>query len=293
MDINLTNALADLTITSISKVSEGLESDVYKVYSSTYEQFLVVKVPKQIVYHNENDQDLSAKGLYMQDYLISEHLIRNGFSKVPRVFDLKEIDGCPILIQEYVEGDNAEFHEGEYDEFGQELKKIHDMPLPDFKLIAQEGQEDVNNTIIERIFKRIVAMNKLAGTDIHLPSKDVLTNVLKNGSNKKSLLHMDLRAENILRKNHNILVFIDWSNALIGDPLLEFARANEYGLPVENILSGYGEYPLTSTAQELIYRLDTAIMLGIVFLSSAPNKLRAEQQINRVKQLNDRLIEKI
>jgi hypothetical protein len=54
-----------------------------------------------------------------------------------------------------------------------------------------------------------------------------------------------------------------------------------------DFLSGYGdseaiEVPLR---EELLYRLDTAVMLALVFLSEAPNAGRAKAQIARVVSL--------
>lgn len=82
------------------------------------------------------------------------------------------------------------------------------------------------------------------------------------------------------------MAFLDWSNALIGDPLIEFARIVEYGHKHPKIIEGYGGYPPHPPVSEIFYRLDTAVMLTVVFLSEAPDPIKANVvQIKRIKEL--------
>ena len=84
---------------------------------------------------------------------------------------------------------------------------------------------------------------------------------------------MDLRAENILTRDGNIVGLVDWDNALFSDPALELARMAEYGVLNTDFLDGYGgleweaQLPISLN---LLLRLDTAVMLAIVFLSETP-----------------------
>lgn len=87
--------------------------------------------------------------------------------------------------------------------------------------------------------------------------------------------------------------FLDWSNALVGDPDLELCRLAEYAPPRENgldldqVLTGYGRPDAVTAPWSWIYRLDAAVMLAVVFLHEAPDPARAEAQVERLLALRE------
>jgi aminoglycoside phosphotransferase (APT) family kinase protein len=101
---------------------------------------------------------------------------------------------------------------------------------------------------------------------------------------------MDMRPANLLTWRSEIKVVVDWTNALTGDPALELARIAEYGHLTDEFRAGYG--PVTNTPRdlELLYRLDTAVMLAVVFLSEAPNAELGARQVARTVQLTHYLV---
>jgi hypothetical protein len=117
----------------------------------------------------------------------------------------------------------------------------------------------------------------------------------------RRLLHMDLRPENILVRAGRPVGVLDWSNALIGDPALDLARAAEYGSLTPAALAAYGDpgrftispptalTPLSPLSplppRQAVYRLDTAVMLSHVFLDGAPDQAKARHYIERTKSL--------
>lgn len=100
-----------------------------------------------------------------------------------------------------------------------------------------------------------------------------------------SVLHMDLRPEN-LRFDGSRTALLDWGNVLIGDPSLELIRA--YGTASDAFKAGYIDvaqaWPLDSIDCHLrvIYELDTAAMLAIVFTEEAPDEALAPVWLNRL-----------
>jgi Ser/Thr protein kinase RdoA (MazF antagonist) len=107
---------------------------------------------------------------------------------------------------------------------------------------------------------------------------------------------MDLRKENILVRAGRPVAILDWSNALVGDPALDLARAAEYGSLTPAALAAYGDAgrftmsPLTvPSPRQAVYRLDTAVMLSHVFLDGAPDQAKARHYIERAKSLCRRL----
>ena len=103
----------------------------------------------------------------------------------------------------------------------------------------------------------------------------------------RRLLHMDLRPANVLVQCGRPVAILDWSNALVGDPALDLARAAEYGVLTPAALAAYGDpggFALVpSTPRQVIYRLDTAVMLSHVFLDGAPDPEKARYYTDRVR----------
>jgi aminoglycoside phosphotransferase (APT) family kinase protein len=103
-----------------------------------------------------------------------------------------------------------------------------------------------------------------------------------------SLLHLDLRAANLLVRRGGIRAVIDWSNSMVGDPALELARTAEYarlaenGLDYADFVRGYTTvrpHPVRSAACWELYRLDAAAMLAVVFNSEAPDPVRGPETL--------------
>ncbi len=98
---------------------------------------------------------------------------------------------------------------------------------------------------------------------------------------------MDLRPANILVRSRRPVAILDWSNALTGEPALDLARAAEYGSLTPAALAAYGPRAAFSliprTPREIVYRLDTAVMLSHVFSGGAPDEDKARHYIARTK----------
>ena len=102
----------------------------------------------------------------------------------------------------------------------------------------------------------------------------------------------------MLCRGGRLLALIDWSNALLGDPRLELARMSEYAQIEENevdeaaFAAGYradGRDTAPDTVTDLVYRLDAAVMLALVFLAVVPKPRLAPAQVGRVVSLLQRL----
>ena len=85
-----------------------------------------------------------------------------------------------------------------------------------------------------------------------------------------------------------VTAVIDWSNALVGDPALELARVAEYGHLEAGFVHGYestGRMGDSPREVEIVYRLDAAVMLAIVFLSENQDPSRSTRQVKRIVDL--------
>ena len=121
---------------------------------------------------------------------------------------------------------------------------------------------------------------------------------MRENEKAASLLHLDIRPSNLICIGGRVQALIDWSNALIGDPRLELARLSEYAQVEENetdeaaFRAGYreaGSGIAEETAADVLYRLDAAVMLALVFLSVVPKPALAPGQVKRVGLLTERL----
>jgi hypothetical protein len=80
-----------------------------------------------------------------------------------------------------------------------------------------------------------------------------------------------------------------WSHALIGDPAMELGRLTEYALPPQNgldyepALAGYREPVPVDSAAFWIYRLDAAVMLGLLFNSQASHAELGPRAVDRLR----------
>jgi hypothetical protein len=80
-------------------------------------------------------------------------------------------------------------------------------------------------------------------------------------------------------------------NALVGDPGLELARVTEFAripgndIDLDGLLRGYGAAPQAP----LLYHLDAAVMLALVFRSEAPDPVLGPEWTARAVTLAGRL----
>jgi aminoglycoside phosphotransferase (APT) family kinase protein len=133
-------------------------------------------------------------------------------------------------------------------------------------------------------------VERLAGVRLALPEPDVLQALLERQTAASCVLHMDMRPANLLTWRSEIKAVVDWTNALTGDPALELARIAEYGHLTDEFRAGYGAAAAVPKPVELLYRLDTAVMLAVVFLSEAPNAELGARQVARTVQLTHYLV---
>ena len=267
---------------NIRPEAAGLEFLVCRGDSSTRGPF-AFRVPWRRRIANENDESIDARDLLRQEAFLASHAKAFGVaSPSVRHLHIGE-DGFDFLASEFV------IHDGsppDSRQFGQLVRTIHDVPLPGRELVMQ-GDIEVGDLIANRLLRRSRAVERIGSIKLPLPRLEELRAVLAQVGYKPSLLHMDARAENVLTWRGSIRGIVDWSNALVGSPALELDRIAEYGQVNEEFLFGYGNsgHAEAPRREELIYRLDTAVMLALVFLSESPDAVRARSQIARAVSL--------
>ena len=274
-------------VTGIEIAGAGLQSLVFRAESRAFGT-IAIRTPIKRWIMDDNDPCLDSRDLLRQEAALASHMLTFGVP-VPEVHALViEDHGLDFLVSEYIAHDETAYDSGQ---LGELVRSIHECPLPKMRLAAQDGGS-TEETIALRLNRRIGVVEAASGRRLNPPSLTESRTILKGLGDKRSVLHMDLRSENILTRDGNIVGLVDWDNALFSDPALELARMAEYGVLDRDFLVGYGalnwetQLPMSLN---LLLRLDTAVMLAIVFLSEAPGSRRARSAVERVAFLCDAL----
>lgn len=268
-------------------VGEGLEFSVFRAESPAY-GVVALRVPKEAVYQNVNDPYVEASALLRQEWALLTHLAGSG-APVPEPYELLEIDGQVALLSSYVDDDNSE---ADPHAVGHALAVLHSVSPPEITTVAQEGLS-TPELLGCRIARRWYEARKLVPTLPELTRQPTLIDIARGlGRFPPSLLHLDVRGSNLRVWRGELLAFVDWSNALVGPAAIDLYRIAENEKPDPAFLRGYAEVrpvPQLSMAEELLLRLDAAVMLALVFLSEAPDAQRASRSVRRITELAHRL----
>ncbi len=282
------NSIRDqLAVQTITEVGAGNEFYIFSAEPPAGK--VAIKVPKDRIFSNVNDAHIDSRVLIDQEIALMRHLKSQGITQIPEPVRTLEAEGFSALVMSFVESDNSRADEFER---GVLLAKIHSITPPDIQLRAQEGME-IPELIAERLHRRWQELTSLTAALPALPDKDRLVAALEPARQIKQLLHMDFRQANFRTQNGEIVALLDWSNALIGHPSLEMARAAVTGETGPEFLHGYESVcplPEVPVLTESIFRLDTATMLALVFLSEEPDPERAVSYVQQVRDVHGMLV---
>jgi aminoglycoside phosphotransferase (APT) family kinase protein len=286
--LTLRDSYGYLGISGLREIGRGLDARVYRGESALLGP-VAVRVPHARWLSSGNETRLDTRLQLRQEFDLSRHLRAHGLP-MPEVFAAHTSGpGAGFTIAEYVESDDTELPD---DEFGRLIRAIHEVPAPPLDLVGMESRDDADQVLGKRIGERL--RNLGAVTELDVPFPDVRAALAADPGDglPRRLLHMDLRKENILVRAGRPVAILDWSNALVGDPALDLARAAEYGSLTPAALAAYGDAgrftmsPLAvPSPRQAVYRLDTAVMLSHVFLDGAPDHAKARHYIERTKSL--------
>jgi aminoglycoside phosphotransferase (APT) family kinase protein len=275
-------------LTGLALIGSGLEFDVFHATAPDGKQ-LVLRTPIGGRFQSHaNDPHVDARSLLRWEYAVSQHLAELGF---PVAAPRELLPGEPdVLVTEYVPDDGGGCQP---EALGALLRSLHQAPLPTAVPPAAEGLPTAQllPVRIARRWREVAAL--VPDLPAGLPPAQ-LTAVLTRAPGK-SLLHLDVRAPNLRCRDGRVLALLDWSNALIGDPLLELARLAEFAQVAENgidfpaVQAGYGPVAHWHQLAYDIYRLDAAVMLTLVFWSEAPDATLGESALDRLLRVHHML----
>ena len=273
-----------LRVQSITPFREGAEFTVFRAVIGTGVKAVLKTAPHEDI-SNANDPSCSARALLHQEEHLGRYLRSQGIP-VPISLGLVTDGPYPCLIQELVEHDEScEVSDGHLAPL---LSRIHACTAPRTP-VAHEGLPFAS-CIARRIARRAHELEKATGVSFPVPDTTRIESVLKLRGYRPSLLHMDIRPPNILATAGSIRAIVDWSNALMGDPALEFARIAEWWRPCTRLRVAYESIcgPLrTPRIVDLLYRLDAALVLGLLHSTERPDPDAARTAVSRATQLAD------
>jgi aminoglycoside phosphotransferase (APT) family kinase protein len=274
-----------LGVTGLRYLGEGMDAKVYHAYSPEL-GLVAIKIPHARWVSSGNEPRLDTRMLLRQEWQLSGHLRGHGLP-APEVFLLHTDDASvDFIVSEFIESDDSELPDAE---FGRLIRAIHDLPVPAMDFVASGSFADADDVLTERIEQRLKKLAAIVGLTDGIPDIGAVLSADRRDDAPRSLLHMDLRPANILVQSGRPAAILDWSNALVGEPALDLARTAEYGSLTAAALAAYGNPAVFSmtprTSREIVYRLDTAVMLSHVFLNGAPDEAKARCYIQRTADL--------
>jgi aminoglycoside phosphotransferase (APT) family kinase protein len=266
-------------VTDLRVLASGLE---FGVFSARWQDRpVVVKAPWVRQIANDNDPAQDARDLMRQEAGLLRFARAHGVP-APEVAFLQVDGDVDLLATAFVPSDGSA---ASADELAGVLTSLHAATPPAIPLVAQPGEFAA--VLAERVSRRAGVVERLAGVRLGLPGAGELASVLPAPGGPAALLHLDLRAANVLTVEGRIVGLVDWTNALVGDPVLELARLDEYGSAPPGFVASYHEaHPHDApAARQLLYRLDAAVMLAVVFLSETPDPREAPARVERAVDL--------
>jgi aminoglycoside phosphotransferase (APT) family kinase protein len=273
----LADAIRSWGLTDVTLIGEGYDFDAYRARAADG-ALVVLRAARRRFSHNAHDPWVDSREQLAQEFELASYLTGVGYPVArPRRLAL-DVAGTDVLISDYVVDDG-----GGLDSYrlGEQLRRLHTLTPSNPRLVAQEGLpfEVLAPTRLARWWREL----RLRVPEIPdmLPDA-VLRDAVAQRQNVRRLLHLDVRRVNLRCVGGRVLAFIDWSNAIIGDPAFELARIEEIarlpenGLDPDQVRAGYGPSASQGVSDlvRLIYQLDAAVMLALLFTAEEPDSPR-------------------
>jgi thiamine kinase-like enzyme len=245
-------------LVSIRPFASGVENCVFIGQTLEWGK-VVIRVPWYTMSKNQTKRTSSREGLekeYKLTMFCSHYQL-----PVPKIHLFHKGEEMDFIIQEYVPSDHDT--DPPWNEIAKLVKELHKIEVPSNFL------RDAHEVLSDRIIRNIHNFNSIFKQSILLPNKHELKKVLQSYPSQHKLLHMDIRPENILFKNQQVVGIFDWTNSLVGDPVLELMRIKEYGFLSNEFIGSYDQFEKEiSRVPDMVrwlYQLDTSLMLTLLF----------------------------
>jgi len=291
----LADAIGSWGLTDPTLSGEGYDFDAYRARAADG-ALVVLRVARRRFSHNAHDPWVDSREQLAQEFELANYLSGVGYP-VARPHRLAfDVAGADVLVSEYVADDGGDL---DSHHLGQQLVRLHALStsnlhrVESLRLVAQEGLpfEVLVPTRLVRWWREL----RLLVPEIPdmLPDA-VLRDAVAQRRNVRRLLHLDVRRANLRCVGGRVRALIDWSNAIVGDPAFELARIEEIarlpenGLDPDQVRAGYGPAAWCGVSDllRLIYRLDAAVMLALLFTAEEPGSKRGPIAVEHAVRLH-------
>lgn len=279
----LSQEYKELAIQDLKVIGTGVQNIVFQ--GDSEKGSLAFRVPWEREVENINEDLFNSRISLQKEAELSKYCHSKGIP-VPRIHGLHLSTELDFLISDCEYADRTPISACK---IGELVSKLHSMPI-DGLYYKQNIREPISKYIAERIVKRIEGFNTITDCKINLPNTKTIEYILSTADHVKCLLHMDIRAANLIGYNGEVKAIVDWDNALIGHPLLELMRIAETNeVSWDEFKDGYKNdsiFNVTPHIVSLFYRLDTAVMLANLFIAHLKIKDKGVFYKERVKALH-------
>jgi aminoglycoside phosphotransferase (APT) family kinase protein len=224
----------------VEQIGAGLEFTVFRALTAAGDQ-LVLRLPHGDRYQsNANDPDIDTRALLTWEHDVTGWLAARGIPvAVPLELAHTPGDALPdVLVSSHVP-DDGDAVDGV--QLGGLLAALHRLRPTTPRPPAARGRPAAE--VVRNRLRRRWATAAALSPDVPQPAPDPMLTIADRPPG--SLLHLDVRRPNLRCRDGAVLALLDWSNALIGDTLLELGRVTEFarlpdnGLDLDAIRRGY------------------------------------------------------
>ncbi|MFD2445292.1 phosphotransferase family protein [Bacillus sp. CGMCC 1.16607] len=269
---------------SIAPFASGVENCVFKAYTEEWKE-VVIRVPWQRRYIDEQNEYVDTRISLEKERKLNQHCYDYGIP-VPKIHYTHLSDSIDFIIEEFVAGNDKDIP---FLEMGKLTHQLHHIEFLPTILDPNHFTYYLSNRIVERM-KMVEPVLK---QQFYLPEPKEIQSILESYPFQLRLLHMDIRPENLIFHNSKIKAVFDWTNALIGDPVLELMRIKDYGYLNEDFMEGYenGEAELARVPDlvKWFYQIDTSAMLTNLFITGLNDFKQGEKAKFRLLSLYERI----
>jgi len=202
----------------------------------------------------------------------------------------RSVIDADYLIMEHVSGHSGGFSEAELGAYVRQLHAIHgdDFGYPQRDMPTFPTWRETMLAYVHHIFEDCTAAGALERS-----TADWFVNKYRQyedvfAAPSPHLLHLDLWRANILAEEGRISGILDFDRGMFGDPELEFAVLDTYGLATCEFFKGYGSPRPSDTNARLrqkLYVVYELIKYAFIRLARGGSRSTAEHYVSQCRQI--------
>jgi aminoglycoside phosphotransferase (APT) family kinase protein len=229
----------------------------------------VVRTPRVEIADTDYDGVIDYGAVLAKEVRVGRLLRRHGIPTPAVLASGERGDGALTwVMSELVEQGTADaLSPAMQSELGRLCARIHGIPAGEVRAVLPPASW--HDVFLGRMAHRLAGLSRLCaiGDPARLLAR-IRQIATGHQPSRLSLLHLDLRPENLCVDGDRIVAVLDLANATVGDPLFELGRLRAIGQLTDRFLGGYGEVRAVPDGIAgpvmLVYELETTALLTAV-----------------------------